>query len=410
MRIIPVSSGKGGVGKTTLALNLALTLSRQYRTILIDLDAGTSSLRNFLEMNISRDLYHFLKKDVSLERCLVPLNHSLDPEHLFDGFRLIASPKNFISEVVNLNPRSRAKLIQGINSLEADYVIMDMKAGLDSQVLDFLPINNTGILVFTPQMKAATATAAEMVRAILFRVCRILLGQRAIRISGQTELNETNFSVVRHMMDRLEDSYGRKINHFDDFFQELDSRFPGSSILSLLKRLVDNFRVYYVLNQFNGVEESVESIIKPFVEKLYSLVSPRINITSLGWVIFNEEIRKSGEYGLPYLVLRQYRRKPQASQAEKLEDELRKLAGLEILKRQETEKISEAPSGNQEVTLQVDVLNRMVAQGGSRDAEANFDFIAARLRSLRTSSIHHCGMRRILSEKEIVAIFFQKLK
>ncbi len=48
-RIIPISSGKGGVGKTTFALNYALSLSRHGRTVLIDLDTGTSSVRNCID-------------------------------------------------------------------------------------------------------------------------------------------------------------------------------------------------------------------------------------------------------------------------------------------------------------------------------------------------------------------------
>ena len=60
-RIIPISSGKGGVGKTTVALNYALCLSRHGRTVLIDLDTGTSSIRSCLDTPVERDLYHFFK-------------------------------------------------------------------------------------------------------------------------------------------------------------------------------------------------------------------------------------------------------------------------------------------------------------------------------------------------------------
>jgi len=74
MKIIPVASGKGGVGKTTFCLNLALSISRYGRTVLIDLDPGTSSLRSFLDMPIKKDIYHFLKKNIPIEECITPIN------------------------------------------------------------------------------------------------------------------------------------------------------------------------------------------------------------------------------------------------------------------------------------------------------------------------------------------------
>ena len=69
MRILPVSSGKGGVGKTTFALNFALSLARSSRTVLLDLDTGTSSLRNFLDVRIERDLSHYLKLGTAVDAC-----------------------------------------------------------------------------------------------------------------------------------------------------------------------------------------------------------------------------------------------------------------------------------------------------------------------------------------------------
>ena len=64
-RIIPISSGKGGVGKTTFAINFALALSRHGRTVLVDLDTGTSAIRNAIDVPIGKDLYHFFRKGAS---------------------------------------------------------------------------------------------------------------------------------------------------------------------------------------------------------------------------------------------------------------------------------------------------------------------------------------------------------
>src|ERR1700756_2511407 len=116
-RIIPVSSGKGGVGKTTFAINFSLALARHGRTVLVDLDTGTSAIRNAIDVPIEKDLYHFFRKGESLNGCITHLSAKLDPEGTFRNFGFVAGPLHLIDEITNFGAANKAKLIEAINGL-----------------------------------------------------------------------------------------------------------------------------------------------------------------------------------------------------------------------------------------------------------------------------------------------------
>ncbi len=101
--------------------------------------------------------------------------------------------------------------------------------------------------------------------------------------------------------------------NLDDLIGEATAQFPQDNFLRVFRYYVENYKVYYVLNQFNSVAESVENTIKPFVEEIFRTASSRVTFHNLGWVVEDEQIRRSGETGVPYMVRRHYQKKQAAA-------------------------------------------------------------------------------------------------
>jgi flagellar biosynthesis protein FlhG len=163
-RIIAIGSGKGGVGKSLIAANLAIYLAQLgKRVILIDADLGGANVHSFVGVDRPTvSLGDFFDKRVqSIQDCVVPTAIS--------NLGLISSEGDPVW-AANPKPAAKNRLFTQIRKLEADYLICDLPSGSGFTALDFFLVAHLGVLVVAPEPTAVENTFRFIKSAFLRRL------------------------------------------------------------------------------------------------------------------------------------------------------------------------------------------------------------------------------------------------
>ncbi len=148
-RAVAVTSGKGGVGKTNLAVNLAVCLARLgQRVCLLDADLGLANADVLCSLSPRLTLDHVVRG-----RCRLAEAMLLAP----GGFRLIPGASG-VARLADLGGVERLALLEQMAALErvADTLIIDTAAGLSANVLGFAAAARRVVVVTTPEPTAMT--------------------------------------------------------------------------------------------------------------------------------------------------------------------------------------------------------------------------------------------------------------
>ena len=147
--VIAVTSGKGGVGKSNVAVNLAIQLAAAGKqTVLLDADLGLANADVLCNVDLKYNLAHVIGRKKELHEVLVAAP---------GGFSLIGGASG-LARMADLSDNDRQRVVDALADLEdmADVILIDTGAGISPNVLSFTRAADHVLIVTTPEPTAIT--------------------------------------------------------------------------------------------------------------------------------------------------------------------------------------------------------------------------------------------------------------
>ena len=161
IRVLSISSGKGGVGKSSLSVNLAVALSRLgVRVLVVDADFGLANVDVMLGVTSRYNVSHVLKGEKELHE-IIQLGH--------EGVRFISGGSG-LNDLLHMGEGQLAELLEGLIRLDApiDFIIIDTGAGINENILQMVLASSETIVVTTPE-PTAILDAYALVKTLVKR-------------------------------------------------------------------------------------------------------------------------------------------------------------------------------------------------------------------------------------------------
>ncbi|MGA2142370.1 MAG: MinD/ParA family protein [Brevinematales bacterium] len=209
-QIIAITSGKGGVGKTSFALNLGISLANMKdnpkKVIVFDADLGLANVHVLMGLIPKYNLYHVIKGQKKMSEIIYKTELGVD---------IIGGASGF-TQLANLGDEEKQNLIEAMKEISyADYIIIDTSAGISKNVLSFVIAAHETIVITTPEPTSMT-DAYGIIKAIVTESDTPNIKLVLNRVRNIVEANK----VSRKIIDICAQFLNIKIDNFGFIFED----------------------------------------------------------------------------------------------------------------------------------------------------------------------------------------------
>lgn len=237
--ILPVASGKGGVGKSMLTANLAAALALAGHTVVaVDLDLGGSNLHTWLKLpNTHPGIGDFLKRRLeNLGQLVVPT--------AIAGLGLLPGDGR-MPFMANISHEQKIQLITSLREIPADYLLLDLGAGTALNTLNFFALARRGLLITTPEPTAIMNKLTFLKNFLYHLIVGLVRAEprlMELTLDALRQPIEREPVTVTHLVERIRDINPDKATEIERLCQRFQPAIvinlaAGDDDVSHLKRL-----------------------------------------------------------------------------------------------------------------------------------------------------------------------------
>jgi len=262
--VIGVASGKGGVGKTTVAVNLAIALQMSgKRVMLFDADLGLANSQIAMGCTCPFNLSHFMSGQKTLEEIIVTTRQ---------GVKLIPGASG-VSQLAALSRTQASRLVQSFSALEGgiDYLVVDMAAGISPSVLAFMEACQRRFIVVRDD-PSSIADAYGMIKVLIqeHNLNEIYIIPNAVKsqLDGQNLFRRINhvcaqfLNYTTNYISSIEDDNLILEGHrkYEPVLSYAPNGISSRSFIRLAKSVT---QISHVADMSGGMQFFVERLVKP---------------------------------------------------------------------------------------------------------------------------------------------------